>query len=108
MSVGAGGPGIERGSGGDEGSQGAGAVRRILLGKLEHWLVLVAFVAVLYGMGVSHLHVRAFVPFSMTLFATVAAALGLIVWRHRPGDRVTRESFDDAELPHVGREEEEV
>jgi hypothetical protein len=109
MSGGATGPGVERVHGPDEGGGGAGAtVRRILLGKAEHWLMLAAFVAVLYGMGGRHMHVRAFVPFSVTLLATVTVALGLIVWRHRPGERITRESFDDAELPHGGREEEEV
>jgi hypothetical protein len=77
---------------------------RVFLGKGEHWLVLVIFVAALYAMGTRNLHVRAFVSFSLSLFTLVLVALAFIVWRYRPGDRITREALDPAHSPHAGQD----
>lgn len=79
---------------------------RIFLGRAEHWGVLAACGLVLYGMGTRHLHVRAFVPFSLTLLAVVALGLSWIVWRYRPGEAVTRESLEGLPLPGGGGEPE--
>lgn len=81
---------------------------RVFLGRAEHWALLGAFVILLWGMGRAHLHVRAFPTFAVALLVATFAGLAVVVWRHRPGDRVTREGFEDAELPHTGREEDEV
>jgi hypothetical protein len=69
-------------------------VSRLFLGKVEHWIVLALFAAALYAMGSQHMHVRAFVTFWVLLFGLVVFALLFIVWRHRPGDRITREAFE--------------
>jgi hypothetical protein len=69
-------------------------VSRLFLGKVEHWVVLALFAAALYAMGSQHMHVRAFATFWALLFGLVFFALLFIVWRHRPGDRITREAFE--------------
>lgn len=81
---------------------------RIFLGRVEHWLLLVALGAVLWAMGNRHMHVRAFLPFSLIVLGLVTAGVAWLVWRHRPGETVTREPFDDAALPHGGPEEDEA
>jgi len=83
-------------------------MNRVLLGKPEHWLLLLGLMLALRVMGGRIMHVRQFVPFSLILLGLVVAVLGMVVWRYRPGDIVTRESFDDVVMPHGGREHDEV
>jgi hypothetical protein len=90
-----------------EGARGS-ALTRVFLGTPLHWALLGVFAIVLRTMGTRHLHVRAFVPFSLTILALVVLALALIVWRYRPGQHVTRESIDESILPHGERESDEV
>ena len=74
-------------------------MQNIFLGKPSHWLLLAITGAVLYAMGSQHLHVRAFPVFFLLILALAVTALVWIVWGYRPGDAITRESFDEAELP---------
>lgn len=80
-------------------------MNRFLLGRVEHWVVLAVFAAALYTMGALHLHVRAFVTFWTSLFALVVLALGFIVLRHQPGDRITREAFEGASASAGARDQ---
>lgn len=83
-------------------------MNRVFLGKAEHWAILVVFVGVLWALGERHTHVRAFLPFWLIVMGMALAAVTFIVWRHNPGDTVTREPIDDAALPHGGRDIDEV
>lgn len=74
-------------------------MKNIFLGKPSHWLLLAITGAVLYAMGSQHLHVRAFPVFFLLILTLAVAALAWIVWGYRPGDAITRESFDQDELP---------
>ncbi len=51
------------------------------------------------AMGSQHLHVRAFPVFGLLIVALAVGALAWIVWSYRPGDAITRESFDEVDLP---------
>ncbi len=74
-------------------------MNQIFLGKLSHWLLLVASVAILYGMGMRHLHVRAFPVFVLLVLALVVAVQLWVVLGYKPGDAITREPIKDADSP---------
>jgi len=87
---------------------GGSLVGRVFLGRPGHWAVLLLFAGMLWAMGARRMHVRDFGSFSMLLLALVTAALLALVRHYRPGDPITREPFDDAQLPHAAREPDEV
>ena len=70
-------------------------MRKIFLGKPLHWLLWVLIVAVFYLLGALRLHTRDFNLFIVILLAGTTAVVLLIVLLHKPGDRVTRDRFED-------------
>ena len=81
-------------------------LRAIFLGRPSHWLLWIVLVAPLLAMGLRHLHVTAFPLFILAVLFLVAAALLWIVIGYRPGEAITREPFENAELPGEARGEE--
>ena len=59
----------------------------IFLGKAIHW-ALWALIGVVQ-------HVRDFVPFALELLALAVFCMAVIVFTYKPGDRVTREPFEE-------------
>ncbi len=70
-------------------------MRRIFLGPPAYWLIWIAVIAVLYLLGANGMHVRSFVPFMFAVLAIAAAAVLTIVITYRPGQRITREPFEE-------------
>ncbi len=70
-------------------------MRQVFLGPWRYWLIWIAIIAVLYGLGQASVHVRNFVPFMFIVAALAAAAVAAIVLTYRPGERITRDPFED-------------
>lgn len=70
-------------------------LKDIFLGKPLHWLLLVAAIALMYGLGSLSMHVRHFVPFCFVLLGLGTACVVLVLMTTQRGDRVTREPFDE-------------
>jgi apolipoprotein N-acyltransferase len=70
-------------------------LRRIFLGKLSHWVLIVAFCCLLWWMGEAQLQTRDYNVFLGTLVAVTAAIVLFVCLTHRRGERVTREPFED-------------
>ena len=71
-------------------------MRNVFLGKPFHWLVLVAIATILWWMGDGLLQTRNFNLFLAIVFGVSTVAVIAIRLTYRPGDRVTRDPFDDA------------
>ena len=69
----------------------------IFLGKPLHWLLWFIIAGVLWWMGSGSQHVRDFVPFSLKLLGLTVLCVGVVIVTYKPGDRVTREPFEEGE-----------
>ncbi len=83
-------------------------IREIVLGRWQHWVLLMFVAAALYIMGDISLHMRRFAVFTVVLPGIVGTVMALIVWQYRPHHVVTRDPFDDTSLPHQAKEVDEV
>lgn len=68
---------------------------RFFLGKPVHWLVIAAIVGVLWWMGANLVQTRDYHLFLIVLPALTVAAVAVVIVTTRPGDRVTRDPFED-------------
>jgi Mn2+/Fe2+ NRAMP family transporter len=68
---------------------------RVFLGRPLHWALWFAVIVVLTVLGKQSQHVRDFVPFLLAVLGLATAVVAVIVFTHRPGERVTREPLDD-------------
>ena len=73
-------------------------LKEIFLGKSWHWLLWVIIAVFLWWMGSESQHVRDFVPFSLKLLGLTVLCIGVVIATHKPGDRVTREPFEEEDL----------
>lgn len=67
----------------------------IFLGRPLHWLLWLVLLAVLSWLGANSVHVRQFVPFMAVVLLLSAGAVAIILLSYKPGDRITREPFDE-------------
>jgi len=67
----------------------------IFLGPLLHWLVWLVLIVVLAWLGLHKIHARFFEPFIIGIVLLAASAIAVLLLTYRPGERVTREPFDD-------------
>ena len=70
-------------------------MRGFFLGKPWHWALLAIIVTVLTLVGRAHMQTNAFNLFTIILLAVALVTVGLLVETQRPGDRVTREPFEE-------------
>ena len=79
-------------------------MRSVFLARLHHWLALVIAFAVLWAVGVNHLHTSAFNTFAVIAFGGGLALVLVIVLPHKRGDRVTRDPIEipDEANPDLG------
>lgn len=70
-------------------------MREVFIGPWRYWLIWMGVVAALYLLGANRMHVLQFVPFTFVLLAIAAAVVGFVLATHRPGERVTREPFEE-------------
>jgi len=70
-------------------------MRGIFLGKPFHWLVLMVVFGVLWWMGDGLLQTRNFTLFIFVLLGLAAGSVVAVRLTYRPGDRVTRDPFDE-------------
>lgn len=71
-------------------------MREIFLGKPSHWALWVVVAVVLFLANRVHMHVRWFNEFQLMLLGLSAAIVAFLLATYRPGERITREPFDDA------------
>lgn len=69
-------------------------MRDIFIGKPLHWLATLIIIAVLWGVGVFHLHVTQFNFFILLVLGLAVGALAMVVFGYRRGDRVMRDSIE--------------
>ncbi|HKI98679.1 MAG TPA: hypothetical protein VKB51_09425 [bacterium] len=70
-------------------------MRELFLGKPSHWALWVIICVVLYAAGDVHMHVRWFSWFLGLILLLSTASVLYIVLTYRPGDRITRDPFDE-------------
>lgn len=70
-------------------------LRQLFLGRPWQWGLWIVVIAVLAAAGEARLHVREFNWFAVLVTALGVLCVALLVFRHRPGDRVTREPLED-------------
>ena len=70
-------------------------MRRIFLGPLWHWLLIVVICAVGWFAGAERIHVISFNFFVICLLAASAVAVLAILATARPGAQVTRDPIED-------------
>ncbi len=70
----------------------------IFIGKPLHWLLWFLIFGLLWWMGEGSQHVREFVPFVLKLLALTVLCLGVVIVTYKPGDRITREPFEEDEI----------
>jgi len=71
----------------------------IFIGRPLYWAIWVVIIAVLAWLGLTAQHVREFVPFQFAVLALAAGAVAVLVLAYRPGERITREKFEDEPGP---------
>ncbi len=67
----------------------------IFLGKAIHWALWAVIAVVFLATGSNSQHVRDFVPFALELLLLAVFCMAVIVFTYKPGDRVTREPFEE-------------
>ncbi len=67
----------------------------IFLGKPMHWALWVVIGVVFLVLGSNRQHVRDFVPFALELLVLAVFCMAVIILTYKPGDRVTREPFEE-------------
>ncbi len=67
----------------------------IFIGRPVYWAIWGVIIPILTVLGVTHQHVREFVPFQFAVLGLAAFAVGTIVYCYKPGERITREPLDD-------------
>lgn len=70
----------------------------LFIGRPVYWALAGFITVVLAVLGLNAEHVRDFVPFQFTVLGLAALAVGAILFLYKPGERVTREPLDEADL----------
>ena len=70
-------------------------MRRIFIGPLRHWLVLIGMLGILWIMGANQFHTSDFRLFLLTLIGLSIIALAVITLGYRGGERITRDPLDE-------------
>lgn len=70
-------------------------LNQLFLGKPLHWLLWLVLIVALYALGSISFHVKYFVPFFLILLALTAAFVFIVIFSYQPGERITREPFDE-------------
>lgn len=70
----------------------------LFIGRPVYWALATFIVAVLAALGLDAQHVRDFVPFQFAVLGLAALAVGAVIYLYRPGERITREPLDEADL----------
>lgn len=72
-------------------------MKRIFLGPLLHWLILIALIAAGWFTGAGRWHVIDFNPFIIGLIILTIGVLVLVLKTSAPGQRVTRDPIEEEE-----------
>lgn len=80
-------------------------MNRIFLGKPSHWALWVVIALVMVVAGHVHMHVIWFNEFILLLLGLTLVVVLYIIVTYHPGDRITREPFDDG-MTHEPFDEE--
>lgn len=70
-------------------------MRRLFIGPLRHWLVLIVMLGTLWIMGANQFHTTNFRLFLIILIGLSIGALAVITLGYRGGERITRDPLDD-------------
>lgn len=73
-------------------------LNEIFLGKPLHWLLIPIIAVVLWLANRVHLHVVNFNEFMFLLLGISAIVVAVLVYTTRPGERVTREPIEGADV----------
>ena len=65
------------------------------IGRLVYWALAGSVAAILAVLGLYKMHVREFVPFQFSVLALAAIIVAVIMVVYKPGERVTRDPFED-------------
>lgn len=80
-------------------------MRELFIGKPVHWLVWAVVVPVLFAMGKVYLQTRAFNVFLAVIFLLGIGAVLMVLLTSSKGERLTRETLDDADWQHSSQDE---
>lgn len=65
------------------------------IGRPVYWALAGSVAAILAVLGLNKMHVREFVPFQFSVLALAAIIVAVIMVVYKPGERVTRDPFED-------------
>lgn len=72
-------------------------MKKIFLGPLQHWLILITVIGLGWLAGNARLHVTNFNLFLILLCIGTIAILFLVMFTTRSGEQVTREVIEEAD-----------
>lgn len=72
-------------------------MKRVFLGRIWHWLLVLIVIGLGWLAGRARLHVTDFNLFLVLLIVGAVVALLFVLVTSRPGERVTRETIEDVD-----------